>query len=129
MSRYERIAAAAFGVCTVAALALAAVYWRGGQPQAEGVLLAVALAALGVGFVVWANHLLPQGPVSEQALYDQTSNYLRFIYNRAKLLNKPAAQLVLGVFQRRSSSKSPCVRRCVFVDSLIALLLTASSAN
>jgi hypothetical protein len=38
---------------------------------------------------------LTQGPVSEQALYDQTTEYLRYIYNRAKLLNKAAARLTL----------------------------------
>ena len=54
---------------------------------------------------------LTQGQVSEQALYDQTSNYLRFIYNRAKLLNKPAAQLVLGVFQRRMASSTYALLR------------------
>jgi superfamily II DNA or RNA helicase/DNA-binding XRE family transcriptional regulator len=49
---------------------------------------------------------LTQGPVSEQALYDQTTEYLRHIYNRAKLLNKTAARLVLGVFQRRMASST-----------------------
>ena len=49
---------------------------------------------------------LTQGPVSEQALYDQTTEYLRFIYNRAKMLNKTAAQLALGVFQRRMASST-----------------------
>ena len=49
---------------------------------------------------------LTQGAVSEQTLYDQTTNYLRFIYNRAKLLNKTAAQLALGVFQRRMASST-----------------------
>src|SRR4051812_27515200 len=66
MSRAEKIAGFAFGLCAVAALALAAVYWRGGQPQAEGALLAAALGALGVGFVVWANYLLPQGPMTQE---------------------------------------------------------------
>ena len=49
---------------------------------------------------------LTSGPVSEQALYDQTTEYLRHIYNRAKLLNKAAAQLTLGVFQRRMASST-----------------------
>jgi superfamily II DNA or RNA helicase len=49
---------------------------------------------------------LTQGQVSEQALYDQTTDYLRFIYNRAKMLNKTAAQLALGVFQRRMASST-----------------------
>lgn len=54
---------------------------------------------------------LTQGSVSEQALYDQTTNYLRFIYNRAKLLNKTAAQLALGVFQRRMASSTYALLR------------------
>ena len=54
---------------------------------------------------------LTQGPVSEQALYDETTNYLRFIYNRAKLLNKTAAQLTLGVFQRRMASSTYALLR------------------
>ena len=59
--RAERRAAAAFGVTVVAALGLAVVYLRGGQPQAEGALLAVAFGGLAVGFVIWAHHLLPPG--------------------------------------------------------------------
>jgi len=54
---------------------------------------------------------LKQGPVSEQALYDQTTDYLRFIYNRAKMLNKTAAQLALGVFQRRMASSTYALLR------------------
>ena len=68
---------------------------------------------------------LTQGPVSEQALYDQTTNYLRFIYNRAKLLNKTAAQLALGVFQRRMASSTCALlrsmeRRLERLDGVIA---------
>ena len=44
---------------------------------------------------------LSQGEVSEQALYDETTDYLRFVYNRAKLLNREAARLAMSVFQRR----------------------------
>jgi ubiquinol-cytochrome c reductase iron-sulfur subunit len=60
--RAEIRAAAAFLVTTAAAIALAVVYWRGGQPQLEGLFLAVALGGLAFGFVTWGNHLLPQGP-------------------------------------------------------------------
>jgi ubiquinol-cytochrome c reductase iron-sulfur subunit len=49
----------------VAALALAVVYWRGGQPQAEGVLLAVVLGGIGVGMALWAQRFMPQGPFEE----------------------------------------------------------------
>lgn len=68
---------------------------------------------------------LTQGPVSEQALYDETTNYLRFIYNRAKMLNKTAAQLALGVFQRRMASSTYALlrsmeRRLERLDKVIA---------
>ncbi|MDP8975301.1 MAG: Rieske (2Fe-2S) protein [Actinomycetota bacterium] len=64
--RAERGAAFAFLVAAAAAVALGFVYADGGQPQAEGLLLAVALGGIGVGLVIWANKLLPQGPVEEQ---------------------------------------------------------------
>ncbi len=55
----ERMATFGFAVCVVAALALAVVYRRGGQPQLEGLLLAVALGGLGFGLVTWARGVLP----------------------------------------------------------------------
>ncbi|HMC68084.1 MAG TPA: hypothetical protein VKJ07_02920, partial [Mycobacteriales bacterium] len=57
--------AVAFLTATAAAIGLAIVYIRGGQPQAEGALLSVAFLALGVGVVTAAKHLLPQGPYLE----------------------------------------------------------------
>ncbi|HRZ55659.1 MAG TPA: helicase-related protein, partial [Candidatus Paceibacterota bacterium] len=71
---------------------------------------------------------LTQGPVSEQALYDKTTEYLRFIYNRAKMLNKTAAQLALGVFQRRMASSTFALlrsleRRLERLDGVIADVL------
>ncbi len=64
--RTERRAALAFLVAAAAAVGLGFVYADGGDPQAEGLLLAVALGGIGVGLVIWANKLLPQGPVEEQ---------------------------------------------------------------
>jgi ubiquinol-cytochrome c reductase iron-sulfur subunit len=64
--RAERLAAASFAVSTLAALALAAVYWEGGQPQAEGVLLALVTGGLGVGIVLWARLATPQDHVTEE---------------------------------------------------------------
>jgi ubiquinol-cytochrome c reductase iron-sulfur subunit len=57
--RVELLAAAGFAVCVVAALALAVVYRRGGHPQLEGALLAVALGGMGFGLVTWARRILP----------------------------------------------------------------------
>jgi ubiquinol-cytochrome c reductase iron-sulfur subunit len=64
--RAELWAAAAFGVTVVAALGLAATYLEGGNPQAEGALLALAFAGLAVGFVIWAHRLLPPGPAVQE---------------------------------------------------------------
>ena len=63
--RVELASAACFGVAMVAALALAVVYWQGGQPQAEGVLLAIALGGIGAGIVLWAKHFMPDDEVTE----------------------------------------------------------------
>ena len=65
-TRAELGSAACFVVATVAAIALAAVYWQGGQPQAEGVLLAVSLGGIGVGIVLWAKHFMPGDEVAEE---------------------------------------------------------------
>lgn len=60
----ERRIAAAFGLSALAALGLTAVYVSGGQPQLEGVLLAISLGGIGAGLVEWARHLMPPGPES-----------------------------------------------------------------
>jgi ubiquinol-cytochrome c reductase iron-sulfur subunit len=57
--RDEWLAAAAFLVCGAAGIGLAAVYLEGGQPQLEGILLAVAFGGLAFGLVWWARTLLP----------------------------------------------------------------------
>jgi ubiquinol-cytochrome c reductase iron-sulfur subunit len=61
----ERTAALSFVASAAAAIGLAVVYWRGGQPQAEGVLLATAFAGLAYGLVTWGNRLMPEGPYAE----------------------------------------------------------------
>ena len=60
----ERRVAIAFCTTMLAALGLAAVYWRGGQPQAEGTLLAVALGGLAYGIVTWAYGSMPMEPAT-----------------------------------------------------------------
>jgi ubiquinol-cytochrome c reductase iron-sulfur subunit len=59
MKRAERAVAVAFVVAIVAALALFVVYVRGGNPQAEGALLALALGGVGAGLLIWATRLMP----------------------------------------------------------------------
>ena len=58
----ERAIAVGFVVAIVASLALAVVYARGGQPQAEGVLLALALGGIGFGVIAWGKYLMANGP-------------------------------------------------------------------
>ena len=55
----ERVVAGFLVVGVLGALAAAVVYGFGGQPQLEGVFLAVTFGGLGGGLVVWAHRLLP----------------------------------------------------------------------
>lgn len=55
----------AFAVAILASIALAWVYAIGGQPQAEGIFLALALAGIGIGLVSWAHRFLPAEEVEE----------------------------------------------------------------
>jgi ubiquinol-cytochrome c reductase iron-sulfur subunit len=57
--------AIAFGLSIVASLVLAVVYLEGGQPQAEGILLALVLGGIGIGLAGFANRFMPPGPVEE----------------------------------------------------------------
>ena len=67
---------------------------------------------------------LSQGEISEQKLYDETTDYLRYVYNKAKLLNREAARLALSVFQRRLASSTYALlrsfeRRVAKLDGII----------
>jgi ubiquinol-cytochrome c reductase iron-sulfur subunit len=64
--RDEFVISAAFWLATLAAVGLAVLYWRGGQPQLEGLLLALGSGGLAVGMITWAHRLLPQGPEVEE---------------------------------------------------------------
>lgn len=55
--------ATAFAVSALGAFTLAGTYVAGGQPQVEGASLAVCLAGLGTGLIVWAARLLPEQTV------------------------------------------------------------------
>ena len=54
---------------------------------------------------------LTQGEISEQRLYDETTNYIRLFYNRARILNRSAARLAMSIFQRRLASSTYAVMR------------------
>jgi ubiquinol-cytochrome c reductase iron-sulfur subunit len=56
--RAELTIAACFVLSILAALGLFVVYAAGGQTQAEGALLAVALGGVGVGLLIWAKKLM-----------------------------------------------------------------------
>jgi ubiquinol-cytochrome c reductase iron-sulfur subunit len=55
-----------FGSSALASLGLTVLYWVGGQPQLEGVLLAVALGGIAVGLIVAAKELMPAGGYVEE---------------------------------------------------------------
>ncbi|MGO9274785.1 MAG: helicase-related protein [Terriglobia bacterium] len=54
---------------------------------------------------------LSQGEVSEQSLYDDTTNYIQTYYNRARILNRSAARLAMSIFQRRLASSTYALMR------------------
>lgn len=65
------------------------------------------------------------GDVSEQRLYDETTAYIQHHYNRARVLNRSAAQLAMSVFQRRLASSTYALlrsfeRRLEKLETLIA---------
>ncbi len=67
---------------------------------------------------------LTQGEISEQTLYEETTDYMRHIYNQAKLLNRSAARLAMSVLQRRMASSTYALlqsfqRRIEKLDGLI----------
>ena len=59
----ERRIAILLLAATAAALGLAGVYIAGGQPQAEGALLAIALGGIGMALILWARGLSTEGTV------------------------------------------------------------------
>ena len=54
---------------------------------------------------------LSQGRESEQELYDETTEYIQYYYNRAGVLNRAAARLAMSVFQRRLASSTYALMR------------------
>jgi superfamily II DNA or RNA helicase/DNA-binding XRE family transcriptional regulator len=79
---------------------------------------------------------LTQGPVSEQSLYNETTEYIEYYYNRARILNRSAARLAMSIFQRRLASSTYALlcsfeRRLKKLDALIEAIrsgkLTAES--
>lgn len=65
MNDPTRRAGACFVVAILASLGLIAVYWEGGQPQLEGILLAAVTGGIGAGIVIWAKAAMPHDQVVE----------------------------------------------------------------
>lgn len=64
--RAIRLAGLGFGLSALCSAGLGVTYWLGGQPQAEGALIAGSLGGLAFGFIMWAKYLLPAGPYVEE---------------------------------------------------------------
>jgi ubiquinol-cytochrome c reductase iron-sulfur subunit len=63
--RIERLVAALFALTALTGLALLGLYIAGGQPQLEGLLLALCLGSLGIGIILWSQELMPERQVEE----------------------------------------------------------------
>ena len=74
---------------------------------------------------------LTQGETSEQRLYDETTNYIRFFYNRARILNRSAARLAMSIFQRRLASSTYALMRSFArrLDKLHGLIAAMQSGQ
>lgn len=70
------------------------------------------------------SYTLAGGNISEQTLYDQTTDYMDTFYNNARILNRSAARMAMSVFQRRLASSTYALmrsfeRRLARLDELI----------
>lgn len=54
---------------------------------------------------------LTPGAVSEQTLYDRTTEYIQFYYNQSRILNRSAVRLAMSIFQRRLASSTYALMR------------------
>lgn len=106
--RAEVAVASGFLASTAGAIGLAVVYWRGGQPQLEGLFLALALGGLGLGFVLWSKRFMPHEPVvearhpiasteEEVAAFRQEFEQGEVILTRRKLLVRSAGLAVTAL--------------------------------
>lgn len=88
--RYGLAVGAMFILSILASLALAVIYALGGQPQFEGACLAVSLASLGAGIILWAKDLLIPEEIAEDREPEPSSPRVR-----------AAAEVALAVGQRQ----------------------------
>jgi ubiquinol-cytochrome c reductase iron-sulfur subunit len=103
--RPERLIAAAFVSSAACSAGLTIVYWRGGQPQLEGILLAGTFAGLAVGVTLLAHRLLPGPTVESRHVLDSPASVDRALsddlgrggLSRRRLLTRTFA-LAAGAF-------------------------------
>ena len=55
-----------FVVALISAVVLIVVYLQGGQPQLEGLFLALTCGGIGIGIVLWAKHEIGEEEVEEE---------------------------------------------------------------
>jgi ubiquinol-cytochrome c reductase iron-sulfur subunit len=95
----ERRIAALLLASTVAALALAGVYIAGGQPQAEGALLGVALTGIGVALILWARGLSTEGTVvGDRGVLDDVEDEAAIEARFDDAVDEPGRRSVLKLF-------------------------------
>jgi ubiquinol-cytochrome c reductase iron-sulfur subunit len=75
-ARAERKILASWTFAGLCAIALMVVYCLGGQPQAEGALLAGAMFGIAIGLIVWARDLLPGHEVTAKRAHQGGSGVL-----------------------------------------------------
>ena len=112
------------GASILASLALFWVYVRGGDPQAEGVLLFLALGGVGAALMVWARFLMPEiqdqtqsrhhGPEAAGELEGAAETVTRGVDEMRRwrflfrlLIGAAAALGVAAVFPIRSLGRAP----------------------
>jgi ubiquinol-cytochrome c reductase iron-sulfur subunit len=59
-------AVVSFVVALIAAVVLIVIYLQGGQPQLEGLFLALTCGGIGIGIVLWAKHEIGEEEVEEE---------------------------------------------------------------
>jgi ubiquinol-cytochrome c reductase iron-sulfur subunit len=120
----SRWVALALGASILASLALFGVYVGGGDPQAEGVLLFVALGGVGAALMLWARLLMPEvrdrtqprhhGPEPAEELEGAAETVTRGVDEMRRrrflfrlLLGAAAALGVAAIFPIRSLGRAP----------------------
>jgi ubiquinol-cytochrome c reductase iron-sulfur subunit len=120
----ERGVAIAFSLATLASLGLCVVYLRGGEPQAEGALLFLALGGIGAGLMLWAKRLMsdigeetqPRGlrpsprterRTSAEAMLEGVDEIRRRRFLSRLLLGAGAALGIAALFPIRSLGRAP----------------------